>query len=172
MCDIDNSIADGTERTKFAGPEPDRNYPDLHNEWLKKVQDDERLLADKPVPGMLFMVQRLAKVMTVVYLTARDEQHAVVTSKWLTKWRFPEGRLLMRPLGSRIDTVEFKEGSIKMLQSEKPGAKIIAIDDCPQALGALMYRSLDVLHLAPTWCYYNEDGEFNETYSEVMKGGK
>jgi len=145
VCDIDGTIADDRERKLIAGPEPDRADKKAYLGWLDRIQSDESLAADRPVPGMAHLLKGLTQQNNLVYVTAREEKHRFTTYAWLKKHGFPTHPIIMRPNGSWLSTRELKECTMRELQNKYN--EIVVLDDDGSGDCATMYMELGIVHL-------------------------
>lgn len=136
--DIDGTIADASKRYAEAGRPPSKEDKEAFRAWLKKVQNHESLLLDKPVPGMRVMLQALqyfsyaADDCQLFYLTAREEEFRTTTRSWLFMNGFPLAPLLMRGIDDWRSSGELKEAEIKNALSNFSNAEVVVIDDDPE----------------------------------------
>ncbi len=126
--DIDGTCANAKDRFDLAGEEP-KSRGARYSLWLRRVQSKAALLKDKPVSGMSALVRSLGFTCNTTYLTARSEVYRNVTRLWLYENGFPTFDLIMRPKGSRMSSVEFKEAVIKRMVM--PLDSVVVIDDDP-----------------------------------------
>lgn len=137
IVDIDGTIADATRRFAEAGPEPSKNNKPKFLEWLGKVQNENSLMADQPVPGMRELIAGLTlgwrdsgERVRVAYLTSREEKWRSVTEQWLEKNQFPKTHLVTRPNGCWMETAEFKSIAIHAMRQNNE--HVIVVDDDDQ----------------------------------------
>jgi hypothetical protein len=145
ICDIDGSIADWRERAKVAGVEPDRTDLGKFQEWLNKLQSNETLLKDKPIPQTQFLVQKAAANFEIIYLTGRSELFRDATTRWLFENRFPAGKLIMRSATDYSTAGNYKEEHVKSLSSQYP--LILVLDDDIDGDCSERYRRYGAVHL-------------------------
>lgn len=129
VLDIDATLADAAERFQAAGPEPTRESREAYIRWLELVQDRDRLLSDKAVPGMVALTWGLASAGTLLYLTSREERWREATLLWLQKHGFPSARIAMRAPDDWRGGGEFKRSMIEIYR--KPGQTVVVLDDDP-----------------------------------------
>lgn len=130
VIDIDATLADATDRLKFAGQEPSRKDAVAYNTWLAAVQDANSLLQDKPVAGMVDLVSAIRKgSLNVVLVTAREEHWRDVTEAWLIKNKLPKLPLIMRPNDNFYESAMFKATEISELKTLFGCDSVIVIDD-------------------------------------------
>jgi beta-phosphoglucomutase-like phosphatase (HAD superfamily) len=129
--DIDGTLSDATLRFKEAGPEPSREDKPNYLAWLSRLQDEARLAADQPVPGMREVVRALASQNRLYYLTGREEQYRNVTRAWLAANGFPERPLICRQPDDWRSATEMKMQVISELR--KDGQPVVVLDDAPEA---------------------------------------
>jgi beta-phosphoglucomutase-like phosphatase (HAD superfamily) len=129
--DIDGTLSDATLRFKEAGPEPSREDKPNYLAWLSRLQDEARLAADQPVPGMREVVRALASQKRLYYLTGREEQYRNVTRAWLAANGFPERPLICRQPDDWRSATEMKMQVISELR--KDGQPVVVLDDAPEA---------------------------------------
>lgn len=131
VMDIDGTIADATRRFKLAGKDPGPANRTAHDEWVARVQNEEDLRNDPPVPGMNQLILALGcmGLVDVVYLTGREDVYRQVTEQWLAEHKFPSHLLEMRPTGSYERNCDFKEKVIKRLKYIYKATEVIIVDD-------------------------------------------
>ena len=131
--DIDGTIANAVHRHALAGPEPKgKKTSKEYKKWIKTIMDHELMAQDKPVPGMLEMIEALHQEgHIVVYITSREECHRDVTERWLDDHGFLESAraLLMRPQSNLAADFELKEAEIDALVAEYRPDAVVVIDD-------------------------------------------
>lgn len=127
--DIDATCTNVGDRFTSMPPPPSMGKPNRKNkeykEYLDKVQTDEKLMKDKPVPGMQEFLRRYEK--ELIYLTSREEKYRAITIKWLKLHNFPQGKLIMRPHGNEKPAHEFKREEIENICTVMDN--VIVIDD-------------------------------------------
>jgi beta-phosphoglucomutase-like phosphatase (HAD superfamily) len=138
FCDIDATLTDASRRFKEAGPEPSRDDKSNYLAWLSRLQDEARLAADQPVPGMREVVRALASQNRLYYLTGREEQYREVTKSWLKAHGFPERPLLMRNPEDWRSATEMKMQIISELRRD--GQPVVVLDDDPEGVFATRCR--------------------------------
>lgn len=127
--DLDGTIMDATERFKNAGPEPSRKNIKRYKAWVKRVQNEESLQTNLPVPGMLSFVKAVEKENGIYFLTSREERWRDVTEQWLANNGFPIGSpIIMRPNDNWAETADYKEIAIKS-QFSGGEDEIVVVDD-------------------------------------------
>jgi hypothetical protein len=130
VVDIDGTLADFGRRLVEAGPEPSRADKKVYADWVFKIQNEDTLLADKPVQGMKELIEELGRWNEVVYLTGREEQWRKVTDTWLYENDFPGYGLIMRPDDNYQETAQFKEDVIDdLIINYRPNSVVIIDDD-------------------------------------------
>lgn len=135
IIDIDGCIAHAGRRFEEAGPEPDRSNKEVYEAWVRRVQNEDSLLADKPVPGMISLCQALSEYClsggnAMQYVTSREERWRDVTTRWLEKHHFPRRlALTMRGNGNYAEGVDFKETMIDMLVQVSGCEEVVVVDD-------------------------------------------
>jgi beta-phosphoglucomutase-like phosphatase (HAD superfamily) len=131
VVDIDGTCSDFSERSRNAGPEPSRDDKPNYLAWLSRLQDEARLAADQPVPGMREVVRALASQNRLYYLTGREEQYRNVTRAWLAANGFPERPLICRQPDDWRSATEMKMQVISELR--KDGQPVVVLDDAPES---------------------------------------
>lgn len=126
VIDIDATLADATERIRRAGPEPSRSSKKAYQKWVRKV--NKGMEGDVPVPGMSDLVSRFDSD-HAIYLTSRDDEFRDATRTWLTENGFPLLGLIMRPAGSYVEGVDFKEIAINTLYWSTQCKSVVVLDD-------------------------------------------
>jgi FMN phosphatase YigB (HAD superfamily) len=131
ILDIDGTLADIRPRMQRAGMQPGRVDRRAFQDWLDRLQSDEMLAADEPIPGMQELAIIINQFNHLAYVTGRDEKYRSVTEAWLDKHGFPSALVHMRPSISKwLAPGDYKEAVIKKLA--KPGEHVIVIDDDPE----------------------------------------
>lgn len=126
VVDIDCTIADGTERVKKAGPEPDRSDKEAYKKWVDTVNTG--IENDPIVPGMPQLVKSIYDQCKIVYLTSREEHLRRATKQWLIENKFPQNcPLLMRPNNCWMGGAELKEMAIQLIRQGE--TEVIVLDD-------------------------------------------
>lgn len=154
IVDIDGTIADDRERLAKAGPPPPRYDKPTYAAWLAALQPEEALAGDRPIKAVRTILAALARMQRmgatlkpeIVYLTSRDERYFEITSKWLSKHRFPLGGLIMRPTGEWAASSALKEKLLRELQ-EKWQRELVAIDNDGNNDMTEVYARLGIVHL-------------------------
>lgn len=135
IIDIDGTVADASLRFEKAGPEPkNREDKEAYRVWVDAVNSG--MENDQPVAGMAAMSEILnTDLNEVVYVTGREETHREITEEWLTSHQFAKAPLVMRPKGSWVSNVDFKEIAIKSLLAMHSGGMgngcndVVVVDD-------------------------------------------
>lgn len=148
VVDIDGTIADWTERASKAGHQPNRENQHEFQEWLNRLQSDEELIKDSPVPAMQLLLNSLYYVGDrIVYLTGRCAKYYDVTSKWLVRNNFPTGMLLMRENNDWRSAKDYKAYQIAQITEICGRMPDLVIDDDHENDCSTMYRSSGICHL-------------------------
>lgn len=147
ICDLDGSIADWKPRAKAAGGDPGREDMGAYKAFVARLMDDDSLIKDRPVSGMLSLLRGLAsrEDVKIVYLTGRSERHRLVTARWLLINRFPEAEILMRGTKDWRKAASFKVEQVKELAESYSG--VMAIEDEPEVVAALVKLGVTVLQV-------------------------
>lgn len=132
IIDIDGCICDARQRYELAGPEPTclKISPEWQT-WVKLVMNQELMIQDIPVPGMLETCLILASAQPLLYVTSRSEIHYSITREWLLKHKFPlmSNGLIMRPETNFESDAIFKEAIIESYQTKYKINSIVVLDD-------------------------------------------
>jgi hypothetical protein len=92
-----------------------------------------------PLPGAQAALTHLAVSFDLVYVTARSRSLSGKTKRWLERYGFPKGRLVMSPtVGDFIFQSGFKRRALSRLKSEYPNL-VVGIGD--KAADAKAYRA-------------------------------
>jgi predicted secreted acid phosphatase len=131
VVDIDGTISDGTDRFRYAGPQPSLQDKEAYLSWVEAVNNN--MASDCAVPGMLSILRALARdYVHCVYLTNREERHREATEDWLYDQGFPRFELLMREDDTYSEAVAYKGVVIANLSQVFDFQDIIVIDDDPK----------------------------------------
>lgn len=132
VLDIDGTLADASKRYKKAGKEPSRKNKRVYDSWIKRVQNERLLLADKPVAGMLRFVNSLPSA-DIRYITSREHKWAHTTRKWLNSTGFNFAHMHHRNDGDYRSAGKVKEDKIKLTLSCYPEyTSVVVVDDDPK----------------------------------------
>jgi hypothetical protein len=135
IIDIDGTIADIRARMQKAGMQPNRDNRKEFQAWLDRLQTDEMLAEDPPIPGMLGFVQALDFEHILYYVTGRDEKYRKVTEDWLDKHGFPPAIVHMRPSQDTwLAPGDYKQSVIRKLNQQHEGPVIVVDDDADDTL--------------------------------------
>jgi HAD superfamily, subfamily IIIB (Acid phosphatase) len=116
VLDIDATLSDARKRLHFI-----ERRPKDWDSFFAHAKDDA--LLDEG----LAIATTLADGHQIVYLTGRPERIRRDTLKWLEKYGFPEGRLLMRGNTDRRPSAVMKLARLKELAGERKVA--VLVDD-------------------------------------------
>lgn len=150
ICDIDGTLADWSERSKAAGPMPDKKDKKVFQRWLDTVQSEESLANDVVIPQVLYTVHALLEQgYEVVFLTGRSERFREVTTEWLRNaCRFTDFSLLMRSDDDWSSAAIFKESKIQeIIENEDAFRMFMAIDDDYDGDVSKVYAKYGIVHL-------------------------
>jgi hypothetical protein len=137
VIDIDGTIADGTRRFAYAGPEPDRERDvAAYEAWKTKV--NAGIEHDSPVPGMKEFVCAVAD--QAVYMTARGSSLRAPTREWLRHNGFPDLLIIMRAEEDYRPSAKYKEWAIERLLTAEHESVVVCDDDERGELQAVCAR--------------------------------
>ncbi len=102
---------------------------------------------DRPVKGVITMLDHLLLSHTVVVWSGGHECSRKIRERWLSLNHVRYDELLLRPDGDRRDNVALKLGFLKELQG-RGFTPILAIDDHPGVLEAMSARRIPGLLVA------------------------
>lgn len=118
--DIDGTIANVSKRLKKA----EKADPSRGHKFWKIFLDGDNYHLDQPIKPALEFLKDFVKEHPedkIVYLSGRPKDTTPATKKWLDKYGYPQGEILLRPYG-RTET--FKAQELEKLKKE--GHQIIA----------------------------------------------
>lgn len=128
--DIDNCCANGKERARRAGPEPDRLLePKRYEVWKHTI--NAGIEDDEPVSGMREVCTAFASApeTRLVYITARGEELADATAAWLEKHRFPFAPIIFRRTNDLRKSADYKEEAITGMLGAFVCREAVVFDD-------------------------------------------
>ena len=99
--DVDNTIADQTDRENISTKDGKLNWALFKN--------DELLAKDKPIPQTLEILKMFKENYKIIIVTARDEGGRRVTEGWLERHKVKYDHLFMRKMGDFRPDVEVKQ---------------------------------------------------------------
>ena len=136
VVDLDGVLADVRHRLKYVETRP---------------KDWRRFFGAAPEDPVLDegrrVVEALAGVHEVVYLSGRPEYCRADTEDWLARHELPEGLVHLRPWGDHRPAREFKVATLRELGREREIA--VLVDDDPLVCDAARAAGFDVL--PATW---------------------
>ncbi len=156
FCDIDNTLADNTERETQARQFADSRFvPELgiipsivyRDAWMKIFYSErafynpELLALDTLIDGVLDVLTKLTEAgYTILFLTSRPESLRIATRVWLYErqlgW-FDEGLIMKSSAFQYVKTPVWKAGMVATLAAMQEVIDVLVVDDSEEVIEAV-----------------------------------
>lgn len=153
FCDIDNTVADISERETKAGKCPSKKDKRAYQLWLDNLQDPKDIIKDKPIKEVIWALQKWNKIKNVriIYLTSRSNKLRRVTQRWLDKYKCPKAKVYMRSNNDYSSSAQYKGPVMQELIKKYKGHQILILDDDGEGNCSKMYKRNGWCHWKVMW---------------------
>lgn len=136
ICDVDGTIADGTERQKWLA-----NKPKNWKAYFAGMKDD------KPIHPVINTIKSLSSNYYIFIVSARPLDYEQETKDWLAKHHVPYERIYMRPKGDyRDDTIVKSEILDQII--EEGFYPVMVFDDRKKVVDMWISRGIFVMDVS------------------------
>lgn len=150
VCDLDDTLANSSERRERAGNEPEVKDPAAYQRWLDILQAPGALLQDRvinPVAAVVRSLRAYNPDAQFVYLTGRSENYREETERWLSENQLPDAPIIMRRSDEYNSPFEYKRSAMQTLRALYKHREILVLDDDSAGDCSTMYQQFGAVHL-------------------------